>query len=828
MQDLRYGVRMLFKRPGFTAVVVLVLALGVGANSAFFSVISAVLLRPVPWEDPERIVNVWETNLKRGEDNALVSTINFLYWRDQNQVFEQVAGWRFLYLNLTGRGEPERVQGLKVSPGYFPLLKVKTALGRTFLPDEEQPGQGKVVVLSYGFWQRRFAADPGIVGQQIAVDGEPHIVVGVLPSDFRIFKVLNRQLDLYIPLTIDRTQIAHGITDETTTRGDSEQTMFVYARLKPGVSLEQAQAEMDNWYSRLAREFPKANSGLGVKLVSLPEQWSKGLAPVLLMLLAAVGFVLLIACANAANLLLARTAARQKEMAIRAALGSSRLRLIKQLLTESVLMALLSGAAGLLLAYWGIVLLNRFIPYTAVNRADEFQLDVSVLGFTLVISLFTGVVFGLAPALRLSKLDLTESLKEGKGVFFGARRGRLRNLLVISEISLAVVLLIGAGLMIRSVVRLYSVERGLNADNVLTMQILLARTRYPDGRQMGTFYQRVLQRVQTLPGVESASAINYPPLGLVSPTVPFIIEGRAPLTPEEAPVARYAVISPEYFRTLHIPLLAGRQFTDQDADETRGVVIISDGMAKRFWPNDDPVGKQIRLTFSDMNAYWVPESNNLALTIVGIAGDVKHDAMMGGPREEQNLPQLYLPYLQNPSSIMHLIVRTSSNPMLFAPAVRGEVYAVDHDQPVFDVKTLDEVAAESFARPVVLTLLLGAFAALALILAAAGIYSVMSYSITQRTHEFGIRMALGARQRDVLNLVVRQGMILTLTGVGVGLIGSLALTGVMSSLLYGVGPTDPVTFVGVSVLLTGVALVACYMPARKATKVDPMIALRYE
>ena len=821
---------MLLKRPGFTAAVVLVLASGIGANTALFSVVSAVLLRPVPWKDPERIVNVWETNLKRGEDNALVSAVNFLDWRDQNRVFEHVAGWRFLYLNLTGRDEPVRVQGLTISPSYFPLLRVEAALGRTFLPGEEQPGHGKVVVLSYGLWQRRFGSDPGIIGQQIAVEGEPYTVVGVLPSDFRIFRVLNRELDIYIPLTLDHTQLRReGMTAETGTRSDSEQIMFVYARLKPGVSLEQAQAEMDTFYRRLEQEHPRANSGLGVKLVSLPVQWSEGFRPTLLMLLAAVGFVLLIACANAANLLLARTTVRQKEMAIRAALGASRLRLIRQLLTESLLMALLSGAAGLLLAHWGIDLLNGLIPYTAVNRADEFRLDVSVLGFNLMISLLTGVVFGLAPALRSSRLDLTESLKgEGGSAPSGARGGRLRNLLVISEITLAVVLLIGAGLMIRSVLRLHSVDRGLNTDKVLTMQVFLPRAKYPGGRQVASFYQRVLQRIQTLPGVESAGAITYPPLGLISPTVPFIIEGRTSPTPEEAPVAQYAVISPEYFRAVGMPLLAGRQFTEQDADEARGVVVISASMAGRFWPDEDPVGKQIRAQFPEMRAYWVPESNNLPLTIVGVVGDVKQDGIMGVPQDELNLPQLYLPYLQNPSSIMHLIVRTSSDPMPWAAAVRREVYAVDNDQPVFDVKTMDEVAAESFSRPRVLTFLLGTFAALALVLAAAGIYGVMSYSITQRTHEIGIHMALGAGQRDVLKLIVRQGMTLTLTGVAVGLIAAFAVTRVMSSLLYGVGATDPITFMGVSVLLTGVAFVACYMPARKATKVDPMIALRHE
>lgn len=830
MQDLRYGVRMLLNRPGFTAVVVLVLALGIGANSAFFSVVSAVLLRPVPWEDPERIVNVWETNLKRGEDNALVSAVNFLDWRDQNHVFEHVAGWRFLYLNLTGRGEPERVQGLTVSPSYFPLLRVNPALGRTFLPEEEQPGHGKVAILSYGLWQHRFGSDPGIIGQQIAVEGEPYTVVGVLPSDFRIFRVLNRELDIYIPLTLDHTQLSReGMTAESGTRGDSEQIMFVYARLKPGVLPEQARAEMETIYRRLEQEYPKTNSGQGVKLVSLPDQWSEGFRPTLLMLLATVGFVLLIACANAANLLLARTTVRQREMAIRAALGASRLRLIRQSLTESLLMALLSGAAGLLIAYWGIDLLNGLIPYTAVNRAGEFRLNLSVLGFTLMISLLTGVVFGLAPALQSSKVDLTESLKGGgKGAHSGARGGRLRNLLVVSEITLAMVLLIGAGLMIRSLLSLHAVDRGLDTDNVLTMQVFLPRAKYPGGRQVASFYQRVLQRVQTLPGVESAAAINYPPLGLISPTVPFIIEGRTPPTPEEAPVARYAVISPEYFRAVGIPLLAGRQFTEQDADEARGVVVISAGMADRFWPHEDPVGKQIKAQFPEMKAYWVPESKNLPLTIVGVVGNVKQDGIMGVPQDDLNLPQIYLPYLQNPSSIMHLIVRTPSDPTRWADTVRREVYAVDNDQPVFDIKTMDDVAAESFSRPRVLTSLLGAFAALALVLAAAGIYGVMSYSITQRTHEIGIRMALGAERRDILKLIVRQGMTLTLTGVAVGLIAAFAVTRVMSSLLYGVGATDPITFMGVSVLLTGVAFAACYMPARKATKVDPMIALRYE
>lgn len=603
--------------------------------------------------------------------------------------------------------------------------------------------------------------------------------------------------------------------------------MFAYARLKPGVSLERARAEMDAVYRRLEEKYPKKNSGRGVKLVPLPQQWSEGSRSVLLMLLAAVGFVLLIACANAANLLMARATVRQREMAIRATLGASRLRLVQQLLIESLLMALLSGVAGLLLASWGIELLNRLIPYTAVNRADDFRLDVSVLGFNLMISLLTGVIFGLGPAFQSSRCGLSEFLKiAGGSAHTGVRGGRLRNLLVIAEVSLAVVLLIGAGLMIRSVLRLYSVDRGLNTDNVLTMQIFLPRAKYPAGRQLASFYQQVLLKVRTLPGVESAAAINYPPLGLISPTVPFTIEGRAPPTSEEAPRARYAIISPEYFRAMGIPLLSGRQFTEQDTDEARGVVLISASMAARFWPREDPLGKQIRALFPEMQAYWLPESRNLPLTIIGVVGKVKRDGISGASQDKLNLPQIYLPYLQNPSSIMHLIVRTSSDPIHWASVVRSEVYAVDKDQPVFDVKTMDEVAAESFSRPHSLTLLLGAFAVLALVLAWAGIYAVMAYSVTQRRHEIGVRLALGAVQRDILRLIFEQGVTLTLTGVAVGLIAASALTRALSGSLYGVGATDPVTFAATAVLLSGAALAACYLPALKAMKVDPMVVLK--
>ena len=813
-KDLLYTVRMLLKTPGFTATVVLVLALGIGTNSALFSVVNAVLLRPVPWKDPDRIVNVWETNLKSGDNRVLVSSANYLEWRDRNNVFESVAGWRFLYLNLTGRGEAERVQGLTVSPAYFSLLGVKAALGRTFVPEEEQPGHDKVVVLSHGLWQRRFASDPNLVGQQITIEAEPYTVVGVLPSDFRTFRVLNRELDLYIPLRLDR---------------DAEQVMFVYGRLKPGVSLEQAQAAMDTIYRALEQDSSKSNSGMGVRLVSLPRQWGEQARPALLMLLVSVMLVLLIACANAANLLLARASVRQKEMTIRAALGATRFRLVRQLLTESVLLAMLSGAAGLVLAWWGIKLLNGLISYAVVNRAEEFRLDASVIGFTLAISLLTGIVFGLAPALQSSRVALGESLRERAGGATGTvRGGRVRNLLVVSEITLAVVLLIGAGLMIRSILRLHAVDRGINTDNVLTMQIFLPNAKYPSGIRVASFYQRVLQRVQTVPGVESVSLINYPPLGPISLSVPFDVQGTTSPPADEAPVARYSVISADYFHTMGIPLLSGRQFTERDNDESEGVVVISASMARRFWPHDDAVGKQIKVHFPEMKAYWIPEANNLPLTIVGVVGDVNQGGMWGVSEEQPSPPQMYLPYLQNPSSIMHLLVRTPTDPARWTAAVRGEIHSVDIDQPVFDIKTMDEIVAESFARPSILTKLLGAFAVLALSLAAIGIYGVVSYSVVQRTHEIGIRIALGAQQRDVLKLILAQSMTLVVAGVLLGLIAAFAVTRVMSTLLYGVATTDAVTFAGVAVLLACVALAASYVPARKAMRTDPMVALRYE
>jgi putative ABC transport system permease protein len=814
-QDFRYGVRMIFRRPGLTVAVVLVLALSIGANSAIFSLVSASLLRPIPWLDPERIVSIHETNLEKGLDSQIVSPANYLDWKEKSQSFEQMAGWRFLYLNLTGRDQPERVQGLTVSASYFPLLGVRAMLGRTFLPEEEQAGHARVVVLSHGLWQRRFGADPKIVGQEITVEGEAYTVVGVLPRDFWVFRVLNRELDMYVPLGLDRSQLSR-----------EDQSIFVYARLKDGVSLEQAESEMNALYRNQEQEEygETTRAGRGVRLVPLPKQWTERIRPTLLMLLAAVGLVLLIACANIANLLLARAAARQKEMAIRTALGARRLRLIRQLLTESLLLALLGGGAGLLLADWGTDLLNHLIPYTAVNRVGKFELDGRVLCFTLLITLLTGVVFGLAPALQSSKLDLTESLKEGGGQTTGARGRRLLSALVISEVALAVLLLIGAGLLIRSSLRLQTMDRGLNLDHVLTMQIWLPRAKYAEGQQVASFYQQVLRRIEALPGVESVGAINFPPLAVQYTTVPFQIEGHAPQMPEETPTARYSIISSSYFQTMGIPLLAGRQLTEGDADETRGVVVISQSMAERFWPNDDPLGKRIQPQFpKQQKTFWMPESHNLPLTVISVVKDVKQEGI-----NDSHLPQMYLPYLQNPSSIMNLVIRTPSDPLSYAAAVRREVYAVDQDQPVFDIKTMETLMTESFSQPRVFAALLLSFAALALILAAVGVYAVMSYSITQRTHEIGIRMALGAQGSDVMKLVIGYGLRLVLPGVCIGLLGAFITTRILASLLFGVSPTDPAIFTGVALMLTAIALAACYIPARRAMRVDPMVALRHE
>lgn len=720
-------------------------------------------------------------------------------------MFERIAAWRILYLNLSGRDQPERVQGLTVSASFLPLLGARVRLGRTFLPEEEQIGHDKVAVLSDALWRRRFNEDPSIIGQRIDIDGEPYTVVGILALTFQIFRVLNRPLDIYVPLTFD---------PRTVNRQDHD--TFVYARLKTGVTLDQAQSEMDLLYGRLAQAYWQSNSSRGARVILLSQSFAGDIRPTLLLLLGAAGFVLLIACSNVGNMSLARAVARQREMAVRAALGASPSRLLTQVLTENLLLALLGGAAGTLLAFWSVGILNNLVSYQAVRRMQDFGLDARVLGFALVISLLCGILSGIAPALQFARRkDLSKQIGTGPTGFL--RTSRMANVLVISEVALAATLLCCAVLLMRSSLLLHGMPRGLNPHNVLTTQIWLPRAKYPDGRRVAGFYHEVLRRINTLPGVESASAINFPPLAIQYTTVSFTIEDHIP---DEVLNSRCSVIGADYFGTMNIPLLSGRPFDDRDADEAHGVAIVSASMARRFWGNSDPIGHQIRPQFTQQRYFWIPESRNSPLTIVGVVGDVRNDGLA-----DNNLPQLYLPYLQNPSSIMNLVVRTSSDPFLLANAVRNQVWAVDKDQALFDTKTIDDVLADSFARQHVLASLLGAFASVALLLAAVGIYGLISYSVSRRTRDIGIRMALGAQSGEVLRVVLRQGMGLTLAGL---FIGMLAAPGLLGNFLFGVKPTDPITFAGVAILLACVALLACYIPARRAMHVDPMIALRYE
>jgi putative ABC transport system permease protein len=810
-RDARYGARMLRKNPSYAAVIILTLALGIGANTAIFSVVNSVLLKPLPFKDSNRLVIIWETDTKNRTTTSPISSSDFIDWKDQARVFEQIAAWRFLYFNLSGRDEPERVQGLTVSASFLPLLGAQVQLGRTFLPEEEQIGHDKVVVLSDALWRRRFGEDPSLVGQKIDIEGEPHTVVGILAPTFQIFRVLNRPLDIYVPLAFDRSRL---------NRRDHD--MFVYARLKRGVTLDQAQSEMDVLYRRLEQEYQQTNSSRGARVISMSQGFVGDIRPTLLLLLSAAGFVLLIACANVGNLALARAVARQREMAVRASLGASPWRLLRQVLTENLILALLGGIAGTLVAFWGIRILNDLTPYQAVKRLHDFGLDTRVLGFTLVISLLSGALSSIAPALRFARRkDLLKDV--GRSSTVGLRTPRMASMLVISEVALAVALLCCAVLLIRSSLLLHGMPRGFNPENVLTTQVWLPRAKYPNGHQVANFYRNVLQRIEKLPGVESASAINFPPLALQYAPVSFTIEGHTPSPANEVLNARCSVISAEYFRTMNIPLLSGRTFIDRDADETHGVAIVSASMARRFWPNSNPIGFQIRPQFTRQRYFWIPESKNLPLTIVGVVGDVQHEGLA-----DNNLPQLYLPYLQNPSSIMNLVVRTTSDPLRWANAVRSQVWAVDKDQPLFDTKTVEDIVADSFGRQHVLASLLGTFAAVALLLAAVGIYALISHAVRQRTREIGIRMALGAQSGEVLRMILRQGMGLTLAGLFIGLFATLAAAGLLGNFLFGVKPTDPASFAGAALLLAGIALLACYIPARRAIRVDPMVALHYE
>ena len=806
LKDLQYGLRMLASNPGSTVVAMIALALGIGANSAIFSVVNAVLLRPLPYKDPSRLIVIWETKLSKGIAQEQVSPPDYRDWVEQQQVFEQIAALREQPAVLTGGQLPERVETALISPGAFELLGVKAGLGRTFLSEEAEPGRNRVALLSYGFWERRFGGDPGILGKQAVVDGNSLTIVGVMPRGFRL---LDTPSELWMPYTLDAKELSQ--------RGF--RTLRVIGRLKAGVSVDQASGEMRSIAGRIERQYADTNSGYSTKVVALRDQLVGDIGPTLWTLLGAVVFVLLIACANVASLLLARAGSRDKEIVLRMALGANPARVLRQLLTESVLLALAGGLLGLALAAWGVAMLAQFGP-ASLPRLAEINIDWRVMAFTLTVSLATGIIFGLAPALLTVRTDLNSVLKtSGRGNTGSRTRALWRNALVTSEIASCVVLLTGAGLLIRSFLQLESVNPGFRPDHVLTMQIALPETRY-SGQKVALFYHQLVDRLHALAGVQYAGIARNLPLSGADASLNFVVENRPVESAAEQSRAKYRAASADYFAALGIPLVRGRFFDRTDGERTPGVVIINNTMARRFWPNEDPIGKRMKAGFD--GSQWC--------TVVGIVGDVKHTGLDAATNAE-----MYYHYLQIPSELMGfvegtmtLVLRTQSEPNSMVAAARGEVQKLDPDLAVFNVKTMQDLVGGSLAGARFRTLLLGVFAGIALILAATGLYGVIAYAVTQRTNELGVRMALGAQKSDVLKMVVGEGAQLAAIGIGVGLVVAFPLMRIISRLLFGVNASDPLTFAATSSLILLVALTASYLPALKAIKVDPLAALRHE
>src|SRR5689334_13395890 len=802
MGDIRYALRNLLRRPTFTLIAVVTLALGIGANTAIFSAINALLLKPLPFPQLDRVVAIWDKMPSRGVKHNEVAFGNYFDWQSQTQSFEQLALYRWWNANLTGSDSPERIQGFLVTANFLDATGMKPIMGRTFLPEENQPGKDQVAVLTYSLWQRRFGGDPNILDKTITVNSIARRVIGVMPDRFNFPK----GGEIYAPLQITPELI----------KSRTSHSFYVIGRLKPSASIAGAQAEIDNISARLEQQFPESNTGWGATVYPIVADTVRTYDTALWVMMAAVGFVLLIACANVANLMLARASGRQKEIAVRTALGASRWRIIRQLLTESVLVALIGGALGILIGFWGIDALRAGNPADAAKyAAGWYQLGINrtVLLFTLGLSVVSGIVFGLAPALQMSKPNLNDSLKEGtRGTTSTSHR--LRSSLVVFEVALSLVLLVGAGLLTRSFLSLLRTDPGFNPDHVLTMTIVLPGAKYKDDASRAAFYNDLVQRVKAQPGVQSAAFVNYLPLGGSNSSDAYLIEGEPEPAPGQEHEGRYRVATPDYFHTMEIPIVRGRAFTEQDKAGATPVIIVNETLARQHWPGQDPIGKRIR--------FYGPPERTAWMEIIGVVKDVKHELNI------PVTPEYYLPHAQDSWNAMVLVARTTVEPSSLAAALRQQVWATDKDQPVFDVKTMQEVRSSSVALYSFSSVMLAIFAGIALVLAAIGIYGVMAFAVTQRTQEIGIRMALGARTVDVLKLVVNHGMKLALIGIVIGLAGAWALTRFIEKLLVGVQPTDVLTFSLVSLCLLVAAFVACYLPARRATKVDPLVALRYE
>ena len=804
LQDLRFAFRLLAKSPGFTAIAILTLALGIGANTAIFSVVNGVLLRPLSFRDPSQLVIVAE---KSPFPTISTSYQNFVDWRDQSRSFESMEGTRSTGLSLTGAGDPELLTARMATAGLFSLLGVEAREGRTFLPEEDKAGSAPVVLLTYGLWQRRFGGSREIIGKPITLDSRPYTVVGVLPPGFQLLQ----PADVFVPFV----PWAVTLPDDR----NWHPGIIAIARLKPGVSREQARTEMMGITKRLELQYPDYNTGTSADVVGLQEQLVQNVRPALILLLGAVSLVLLIACVNVANLLLARASSRGREVAIRTAMGAGRGRVVRQLLTESILLSLGGGLLGIFFAWASLGPLLK-ISAGSVPQVVPIELDRSVLVFTFIVSLITGLFFGLVPALRTAKLDLRETLNEGsRGSTSGPGHHRLRGVLVASEIALAVLLLVGSGLLLRSFSRLQDVPPGFQADHLLVADIPLSQTAYSKPEQRYQFFDRLVERAKALPGVRSAGAASFLPVSGGGSVIHFNITGHPPKTPHDYVAAGYRTVTPNYLETLGVPLLRGRMLTPGDNDKAPAVVVINASMAAKYFPNENPLGKRLQLGAT-------PDKDVPTMEIVGVIGDVR-PGLGVDPQTEMYLPyrqaDLILPVFQ-----LSVVLRTAADPQLQTAALRSALGEIDPNQPLVRVRTMEENMAATVAQPRFRTWLIGIFAAVALVLAAVGVYGVMSYTVTQRTNEIGIRVTLGAQPEDVFKAIVGEGLRLALAGVAIGTVAALALTRLLQSFLFGVSAYDPITFLGVAMLLTTVAAAASFFPARRATLVDPIVALRYE